>query len=510
MQNRLGTYKNIILISLTYFVLRLVHLSIIPIFNDEAIYLDWGWRELHLPNALFYSLYDGKQPFLMWVFGIAQGFISDPLIAGRLVSVCAGFMTLLGIYMLAKKVFSNRIAQIASYVYIFIPIFSFFDRQALMESTLAAVGVWSLYALLSLIEKHDFTYIWLLGLTLGTGFFIKATAGVFVVATVAVGYGMYAASGLKNYIQNKMLLIDIAMALIIGCIVLLPLFSQQTYWNSLHMNGRYAYTLSEILHFPLLAWIRTLYISGDISFWHVTPFFFILGIYGIYLVSKNATFLQKLLLAYFGISVGIFILVSKYPSPRYILPFLPFATLFIAKAISNILDSYNVPGKVLICISFTCASYFLFLQLCIPLRYFSALEKVTAYSQKSEYVTSWTSGYGVKDAVDYVKNIQGPLLVGVRVDAGNPENAIFSYLHSSKTHKPVYFDGKTMTSDISQIDCIQVPMPLYFVSRGTQLAGLEKFLVEVKRFEKPEGDEFIGIYRIKSPCSGKTLKINLN
>jgi len=67
--------KPLLFIILFYFLLRLPKLTLIPIFNDEAIYLDWGWREIHGGASLFYSLYDGKQPLLMWVFGIVKEFL---------------------------------------------------------------------------------------------------------------------------------------------------------------------------------------------------------------------------------------------------------------------------------------------------------------------------------------------------------------------------------------------------------------------------------------------------
>jgi 4-amino-4-deoxy-L-arabinose transferase-like glycosyltransferase len=95
----------IIFISFVYFIFRLSSLTKIPIFNDESSYLDWGWRMLHDPTIPFYSITngDGKQPLLMWVFGLFEIFINDPLWAGRIVSVITGFAALLGIYVLAKR-----------------------------------------------------------------------------------------------------------------------------------------------------------------------------------------------------------------------------------------------------------------------------------------------------------------------------------------------------------------------------------------------------------------------
>jgi hypothetical protein len=55
---------------------------------------------------------------------------------------------------------------------------------------------------------------------------------------------------------------------------------------------------------------------------------------------------------------------------------------------------------------------------------------------------------------------------------------------------------------VSQIDAVAKHptlsrFPWYFVSRGTQLAGLENRLTLIAKFPKPTGDEFVGVYEIK-------------
>ncbi len=54
-----------LLFALFLFV-RLVNLTALPIFNDEAIYVNWGQIMVNKPGFAFYSLFDGKQPLLMW------------------------------------------------------------------------------------------------------------------------------------------------------------------------------------------------------------------------------------------------------------------------------------------------------------------------------------------------------------------------------------------------------------------------------------------------------------
>lgn len=162
--------KYIIFVLFFYFVLRLINLTKPPLFNDEAIYLDWGWRETHVAGYIYYSLYDAKQPLLMWIFGIMESIFSDPVFAGRIVSVFAGFFTLIGLYKITGKLINNKAALLSSLFYAVIPIFSFFDRQALMESSIAAVGVWTCYFLMRFFENKGHKYSLILGAVLGIGF----------------------------------------------------------------------------------------------------------------------------------------------------------------------------------------------------------------------------------------------------------------------------------------------------------------------------------------------------
>ena len=59
----------LLLLAVFYFSLRLYNLTILPIFNDESIYLNWGWQETHIAGMAYYSLFDAKPPFLMDNFG---------------------------------------------------------------------------------------------------------------------------------------------------------------------------------------------------------------------------------------------------------------------------------------------------------------------------------------------------------------------------------------------------------------------------------------------------------
>ena len=135
----LNKYKReIIIIALivgVYLLLRLLTLTQLPIFTDEAIYMRWAQIAKNDASWRFISLTDGKQPLYIWLSIIAMRFISEPLIAGRLVSVIAGVITMIGLFFLGKEIFKNRWVGIVSAVlYALFPFALVYDRMALYDT----------------------------------------------------------------------------------------------------------------------------------------------------------------------------------------------------------------------------------------------------------------------------------------------------------------------------------------------------------------------------------------
>src|SRR3989304_7919550 len=151
--------KNIItwtILPAAYLITRLIHLKRVPIFTDEAIYTYWAQVALHDPANRFISLEDGKQPLFIWIAAIFQQFIPDPLIAGRLVSVFAGFGSLVGIYFLARLLFSEKVAKLAAFLYVILPFALLYDRMALFDSLLTMLGIWAVYFSLKMAKDQRF------------------------------------------------------------------------------------------------------------------------------------------------------------------------------------------------------------------------------------------------------------------------------------------------------------------------------------------------------------------
>ncbi len=159
-----------------FLVTRLTNLTKLPIFTDEAIYIRWSQIGSRDANWRFISLVDGKQPLFTWIMMVFLRVIADPLTAGRLVSVMAGFFTTVGLFVTARELFkSKKTGFIASLLYILIPFGLVYDRMALYDSLVAAFSVWNLYLAILLVRRVRLDVALFLGLTLGAGMLNKTS-----------------------------------------------------------------------------------------------------------------------------------------------------------------------------------------------------------------------------------------------------------------------------------------------------------------------------------------------
>lgn len=502
--NKFITNKYLLFLIIFYFIIRIFNLTSFPIFNDEAIYLDWGWRETHQPGYLYYSLYDAKPPFLMWIFGIMQHLLLDPLFAGRIVSVFAGLITLLGIYKISKKLFNQTTALLAVFIYTIIPLFSFYDRQALMESSISAVGIWAGYLFLNLAEKKNYKYAIFLGLVLGIGFFIKFSAFVFLFSFfIAFLY-------LLKISSQKIRLLEILVVIIfIFLSTVFLLIINPEFWKTLSTNSRFTLTIGEVFSLPFSIWIKSFYTHIKIMFFYLTPLLLVTSLIGfVYVVKK--TFMHKLFLFYFIASLLITTLLVRGGFDRYVVSFLPFFVICSSFFLTEFFSKSKLNGYILIILCLTLPLILTIYQVINLPGYIQVMEKISGYGH-SGYLNGFTSGYGVDEALSYFKNLSknGNFAIGIAQNTGNPESAFNIYFNKNINVKTVYMDGALFKEDLSKYHCLSTGIKTYFISRDYQQAGLERFFEEITRFNNKYGNNSIGVYKVKENCKGNTLKLSI-
>ncbi|KKT83994.1 MAG: hypothetical protein UW80_C0003G0010 [Microgenomates group bacterium GW2011_GWC1_44_9] len=394
-KNKIFWIAGLALTALVLFLFfRLYQLQTIPVFVDEAIYVRWSQVMRAEPTLRFLPLSDGKQPLFMWATIPFLKLISDPLIAGRLLSVVAGFGSLVGIGLLAFILFGDIfIALFTSLIYAVIPFTMFFDRMALADSLLAMFGLWTLIFAIKYTKSLKTEYAMYLGFTIGAGLLTKSPAAIYYLWSLVTLVFFFPHKNITSVNLGK-LIWGIFLALIISQAMYGILRLGVGFQMIGSRNQDYVYSLKEVLTHPLQPLIENLKKTANWLFLLFTPTVLLLSVLG-YLnpkTRKSYLFLVLIALAPLVFQAAI----AKVYTSRYVLyavvPLLPLAGLGLGWLFNRkgILIKASITLFVLLPILMT--ALYLFTPTIAPM----------PFDMRSGYLEEWTAGYGQKDIADYL------------------------------------------------------------------------------------------------------------
>lgn len=465
-----------------YFASRLVWLAKYPIFNDESIYLRYGRVMLTVPNQAWYSLSDsGKQPLMYWLYGVAMSLIQDPLVAGRIVTVLLAAATPLACYLLGTAVAGRRAGIIAACMAILAPLLLFFDRLALVDSVLTALFAWILVVLVRFDSKHALLNGMFLGVLVGTSLWIKSTGIIF--AGIALVGLMYVYK--KNVLTQ--LLPGITGFGFMVLMVFLPLYLRPEYAHVIAMAHEYTYSLSELFtsglgHVPGNMLNLMLVYAG-----YLTPVALVCIFFKRNITEKGPRILFFSWLA----SVGMLVIFARSVHGRYLL----FTTIPVIVLTATVV-SRRFWLTVITLMPMAALSIILVLN---PSGFFHLYPQWRVYqSEANQYIDGWSSGYGVKEALEAVDKDRNekPAIIATRWDSGNPEDAMYvlAPLFPGLTHR--YMDRR-LPQEAATVFQAATKAQVYFVTRKGQYGGFESVLTPIAQFAKPRGAETVEVFQVK-------------
>lgn len=476
-----------------YFFTRLVNLKIIPIFTDEAIYSYWAQVALHDPVNRFISLEDGKQPLFIWLAAVFQKFISDPLVAARLVSASAGFLSTVAIYLLAKNIFDAKIARIASVLYIILPFTLLYDRLALFDSLLTMLGVWAVLFGIKLAREPRLDWAMLTGIAIGMAMITKSSGVLFL-------YLLPASLLLADFKKSKVA--KIAKWLPFAFIVLVI---SQIIYNSLRLsplfyiiarkNQEFIRPPSEVIATPFLYAVSN--VSALVS-WTVTYMGIPLAIiatvaafWGLLQKNKKVAYLTILILAPFAAEV----LFNKVLYPRFILFYFPYVILLVAFGTAALVQRFQKFKSylvILILVALLVPTVNSFFLLTSPTR-----AKI-ASSDTGQYLNDWPAGYGVDEIVTFLKNQpkDRQIYVGTEGTFGLLPRALQIYFFGQENIHLIGFWPVNRNDLPAQILDLAKNNPTYFVFNETQSEITNPHLKLREKYQKGIGDSYMRFYEV--------------
>ena len=487
------------LLVIVYLFSRFYSILSLPIFTDEAIYIRWAQIAKQDANWRFISLTDGKQPMFIWLMMISLRFIQDPLLAGRVVSVGAGFFTLIGMYFLGREIFkNNKIGLISSALYVIFPMSLVYDRMALYDNLVGTFAVWSLFLIILLVRRIRLDIALILGMMVGGGVLTKTNAffNIYLLPLSLILFNWTEKNTKKRLIKWLGLA---AIAVIIAYCFYSILRLSPYFYIITEKNANFVYPLKDWLEHPF-----TFFIGNWKAFWDWTNRYLTWPLLalavGSFFISKSFLREKIVLFLWFIIPIVALGLFGKTLFPRFIffmiLPLLP----LIAFSLVNIYTKFKMLYIFLIFL-------FLVFMLAFKTDYLILNDFANAHipvSDTNQYLTDWPAGGGIKKSIEFFEKEakKGKIYIATQGTFGLMPYALEIYLVNNPNIK---IDGYWPVGDVIPTKIIEESkkMPTYFlfyqpcsscVYPGA--APVQWNLNPILRI-KGAGDNYTSIYRIE-------------
>ncbi len=489
--------ETLILLGFTviYFLTRLYNLTALPIFTDEAIYIRWGQIAANDAAWRFISLTDGKQPLFIWLMMPMFKIFHDPLFAGRIVSVFAGFGTMLGLFFFGKELFKNKwVGIISAGIYLIYPFGLVYDRMALYDSLVGAFYIWGLYVEVLLVRRVRLDISFILALVLGGGMLTKTNA-FFTSAFLPFTLLLF---DWKEKERGKRLRQWITYA-VIASVLAYVYYSVLRLSPFFHIidekNTTFVYPIKDWIHEPFaFVFGNTKGLLNWLAIYMSIPLILLVGVF--FYGKKHWREILFCFLA-FGIPITYFAFFGKVIYPRHILlmtlPLLPVMAFVIVKLKEKLKAKAFIVG--ILFLWYLYADFFIITNLArapIP------------QTDLDQFVVGWPAGVGVKESITFFKeqSQNGPIYIATQGTFGLMPFALEMYFQSDPN---VTIKGYWPTQDVPPADVMTIAkkMPTYFLfyqpcpsCQGFGVAPLSWPVKNVLSIKKGDSNNYLNIYQI--------------
>lgn len=381
----------------SYLFLRLTNIMNLPIFTDEAIYTRWSQIARYDASWRFISLTDGKQPMYVWWDMVFMHLVHDPLLAGRLVSVVCGVLSMIGLYFLGKEIFKNKwVGLVSAALYVLFPFALVYDRMAMYDTMVGTFTIWSLYLEILLVRNPRAWVGFTLALALGAGMLTK-TSAFFSWYLMPFTLLLFDWSKKERWTRLGKFVGFSAIAIGLGNVYYGILRLSPFYHIINDKDGVFVYPLSQWIHHPF-----TYFFGNFHGLWGWFAAYFT---YPVLLLVVAAFFVvhkfwkEKVLLVIYCFTPFILLaLFGRVLYPRFILfmtlNLLPLVALFVVWAYSHVKNIWV--WFLFLLIFFTMwarADYYILTNFAIA---------PIADSDLAQYMNDWPAGGGIKETIAYL------------------------------------------------------------------------------------------------------------
>jgi 4-amino-4-deoxy-L-arabinose transferase-like glycosyltransferase len=438
-----GRWRAALFTALGIFLLtRFLTLTALPIFNDEAIYLQYSQRiheswEKNKFISMNGEFTDWKPPLQYWLAAPFIEWGNDPLVVGRIVALLVSVAGFFGIYLFSKELFGEREGVVAAALYVLCPPALLHNGQFTAETFLFSSAALVYWALLKAMRWNTLEWVWaIVAAFFGTALLLFKQSGFSLLAiSVILPLARLPQKDIRLRQAAKQVAWDVGLVATVICISLLAantILPSEFNATRDHFNHRWVISLPELAALPLPVWranlkLVTNYIGSSYS-WAVPLLFCVFT----WLAVRRRHF-AELAIATMCLAGGgavTFLLrgFNEYLfNTAVIAVLLPLLARTIVFASEFARESREVSLRLAVLVlSGLALSHWIYhetLMTVSPGKYF---EQSTPWAA-ANYLKSWSTGFGVKEIVKMLEKEKRPGIVVADPQWGNPRTALEVY-----------------------------------------------------------------------------------
>jgi len=486
-------------ILLLYFFTRLYHILMVPIFTDEAIYIRWSQIAANDASWRFISLTDGKQPMYVWIAIFFIKAIHDPLLAGRLVSVFAGFLSTIGIFFVGREIFKNtKIGLLSSLLYALYPFAIVYDKLAIYDSLVATCMIWILYFSILLVRHVRLDLGMILGMAIGGGMLTKSNADF---GFILLPFSLLLFPFKKKFYKKRfyMFIIYALVAVVIANAMYAILRLSPYYYIIGQKNLTFIYSFHDWIREPFAFLIGNLKgLDGWFVEYMTIPFLIL--VISSFFVDKKFLKEKLLLLIWFVVPFIALAFFGKIIYPRYLLnmtmSLIPLGA-YALFALQQVVKKLGL--KILL--------FFVFMSMFLVNDYLLLTNFANSFipdADKGQLITGWPSGVGVSQTVSYLEQQaqQGKIYVGTEGTYGLMPYALQIYLVNNPNVTIEGFWPIDNTPPKELTDAAK-KMPTYVVfyqscppCQNTGIAPLQWPVTQIFQIKRIDPNSYYTLYKV--------------
>lgn len=426
-------------ITLVYLITRLVNLTLLPVFSDEAIYVRWAQTMAYDKTKLLLPLFDGKTPLFIWLLIPCLGlWPQDPLFAARFLSAFSGIGLLWVILKITQLHYPKKNAAVdASIIFLVLPFSLFYQRMGLIDNLLTSFLGFSVW-FFSKWRKSEYLSLDIIysGIFWGLALLTKTSAFYYLAVPMAI----FIIDNLK--LRPKTWLKSAVMAItgvIIGLLFIAWMRSSPWFPFLFNRTSDFAFSLTEIVEKPFsILWFNIRRFSPWLWTYVTPPIILLLAGSGL-ILKKNKPVLGNV--GYLILSALLFLfpflITGKLMASRYLLPIIiwliPAAGILFAELRAKNIKIYAVALAL-----FTYSG----LRFDVPLLY---TPEKTPFPKADtiQYLTEWSAGYGIPETVSFIKQeaAKGKIVIATEGYFGTLPDGLLMYFDKSPLIKNLEIFG---------------------------------------------------------------------